>query len=59
MVDGCTEWQAFIKIVIPTVRQGLSAAGLFGFVLSWNDMFYALILTSSKTHTLPVGIAGY
>ena len=59
MVDGCTEWKAFIKIVIPTVWPGLGAAGLFGFILSWNDVFYALILTTSKTRTLPVGIAGY
>lgn len=59
MVDGCTQWQAFIKIIIPSVRTGLGAAGLFGFVLSWNDMFYALLLTSGSSRTLPVGIAGY
>ncbi len=56
MVDGCTQWQAFIKIIIPSVRTGLGAAGLFGFVLSWNDMFYALLLTSGSSRTLPVGI---
>jgi len=28
-------------------------------VLSWNDMFYALLLTTGKNRTLPVGIAGY
>lgn len=59
MVDGCTEWQAFIKIVLPAVRPGLGAAGLFGFVLSWNDLFYALLLTSGKSRTIPVGIAGF
>jgi ABC-type glycerol-3-phosphate transport system permease component len=59
LVDGCTRWQTFLMIVIPVVRPGLGAAGLFAFVLSWNDMFYALILTSVKARTLPVGIAGY
>jgi multiple sugar transport system permease protein len=59
MVDGCTPWQALVKVVIPSVRPGLGAAGLFGFVLSWNDMFYALLLTSGDQRTLPVGIAGY
>jgi ABC-type glycerol-3-phosphate transport system permease component len=59
LVDGCTHWQTFLKIVIPVVRPGLGAAALFAFVLSWNDMFYALILTSVKARTLPVGIAGY
>ncbi len=59
LVDGCTRWQTFLKIVLPVVRPGLGAAALFAFVLSWNDMFYALILTNVKARTLPVGIAGY
>jgi len=58
-VDGCNDWQALFKIVLPAVRPGLGAAGLFAFVLSWNDMFYALLLTSGDQRTLPVGIAGY
>lgn len=59
LVDGCTRWQTFLMIVVPVVRPGMGAAGLFAFVLSWNDMFYALMLTSAKARTLPVGIAGY
>jgi multiple sugar transport system permease protein len=59
LVDGCTNWQMFIKILIPIVRPGLGGAGLFAFVLSWNDMFYALLLTTGPNRTLPVGIAGY
>jgi ABC-type glycerol-3-phosphate transport system permease component len=51
LVDGCTHWQTFLMIVIPVVRPGLGAAGLFCLVLSWNDMFYALILTSVKART--------
>jgi multiple sugar transport system permease protein len=59
LVDGCTRWQTFLMILVPVVRPGMGAAGLFAFVLSWNDMFYALMLTSAKARTLPVGIAGY
>lgn len=59
LVDGATRWQTFFQIVLPIVRPGIGAAGLFAFVLSWNDMFYALMLTSAKSRTLPVGIAGY
>ena len=59
MVDGCTQWQAFYRIVIPVIRPGLAAAGLFAFVLSWNDLFYALLLTGGDSKTLPVAIAGY
>ena len=59
LVDGATRWQTFFRIILPIVRPGIGAASLFAFVLSWNDMFYALILTTAKTRTLPVGIAGY
>lgn len=58
-VDGCSPWQAFVKVVVPTIVPGMAAAGLFGFVLSWNDLFYALILTTGSQRTLPVGVAGY
>ncbi len=59
MVDGCTRWQAFIRIVLPAARPGLGAAGLFAFIMSWNEMFYALMLAGGHSKTLPVAIAGY
>ena len=59
MIDGYTRFQAFYKVILPVVRPGLGAAGVFGFVLSWNDLFYALLLTGRESRTLPVAIAGY
>lgn len=59
MVDGCTRWQAFLKVVLPAARPGLAAAGLFAFIMSWNEMFYALMLAGGRSKTLPVAIAGY
>ena len=34
------------------------AAGLLGFILSWNEFLYALVITGPGTNTLPVGLAG-
>ncbi|MFN3928912.1 MAG: carbohydrate ABC transporter permease [Thermoflexus sp.] len=59
MVDGCTRWQAFMRVVLPAARPGLAAAGLFAFIMSWNEMFYALMLAGGHSKTLPVAIAGY
>lgn len=58
-VDGFTRFQAFFLVVLPQVYPGLGAAVIFGFTLSWNDMFYGLILTPSKSAILPVAIAGF
>lgn len=59
MIDGCTQFQAFYRVILPAVRPGIAAAAVFGFVLSWNDLFYALILTGGESRTLPVAIAGF
>jgi multiple sugar transport system permease protein len=60
LVDGCTRWQAIRKIVMPVARPGLVAAGIFCFLVSWNEFIFALILTSTpNAQTIPVIIAGF
>ena len=59
MVDGLGRFEAFRQVVLPQVKAGIGAAAIFGFVLSWNDLFYALILAPGNAATLPVRIAGF
>lgn len=59
MIDGYGRFGAFRLVVLPQVLPGIGAAAIFGFVLSWNDLFYALILAGGNTETLPVSIAGF
>jgi ABC-type glycerol-3-phosphate transport system permease component len=59
MVDGYGRFAAFRLVVLPQVLPGLGAAAIFGFVLSWNDLFYALVLAGGNAKTLPVAIAGF
>ncbi len=49
---GCSRFQAFLKVVLPLALPGLAAAGMFTFVLSWNEVFAATILTV-QNRTLP------
>jgi multiple sugar transport system permease protein len=56
-IDGASRWQAFMRITVPIAGPGILAAGLLGFVLSWNEFLYALILSDSSSQTLPVGLA--
>lgn len=58
-IDGLTRFQAFLKVILPLVLPGLGAAAIFGFSLSWNDMFYAQILVAGGQQTLPLAIADY
>lgn len=54
IVDGCTQWGAFFKAVLPQVRGGLAATALFVFILNWSDFLIALVLTDHKVLTAPV-----
>jgi multiple sugar transport system permease protein len=57
-VDGASRWQAFRYIAVPVAAPGILAAGLLGFILSWNEFLFALVLSGPNTQTLPVGLAG-
>ena len=59
MIDGCNRWQAFWMVVLPAVRPGLAVTALFSALLAYNEFLFALILTGTRTKTLPVAIAEY
>lgn len=42
---GCTRAQAFYKVVLPLVLPGIAASAVFAFVISWNEVFAASVLT--------------
>jgi multiple sugar transport system permease protein len=44
-VFGCTRVEAFRKVVVPLALPGLTAAAIFAFVISWNEVFAASVLT--------------
>lgn len=52
MIFGCSRVQAFRHIVLPLVLPGIAAAAVFTFVMSWNEVFAASILTI-QNRTLP------
>jgi len=58
MVDGCSRMGIFFKIILPVVAPGMVATILFGFLLAWGDLLWALCLTSSEPMiTVTLGIA--
>ncbi len=55
LVDGCTRWQTFTKIILPLVGPGLIATGVYGWILAWNEFVFAnTLLLSNDRQTLPV-----
>ncbi len=58
-MDGANLWTEFREVVLPLSVGGLASCGLLCLVLSWNEAFWALNLTSAKAGTLATLIASY
>ena len=46
----------FAAVVVPLILPGIATAAIFCFVVSWNEFFYALVLTRQESTTLPVAL---
>lgn len=57
LVDGCSAWGAFFRIIMPIALPGMVAAFILSVILCWNEYFFAALLTSSHAKTLPVMVA--
>ena len=57
-VDGYSRLNAIRKIVLPLSGTGIAVAGLFSFILSWDEFIYASYLTLTKP-TMPIKMYYY
>ncbi|MFJ4963728.1 Trehalose transport system permease protein SugB [Streptomyces sp. ADI96-02] len=55
MVDGCTRFGAFRRVIFPLLAPGLAAASIFALVNAWNEYLFAYILINDNSkYTLNV-----
>ncbi len=55
MVFGLSRREAFFKVTLPLALPGLAASAIFAFIMSWNEVFVAAVL-SVQNRTLPAHI---
>lgn len=56
-VDGCSEWQIFLRVMLPLVRPGMGALTVFTFLANWNNFLVPLLyLPSGKYRPLTTGL---
>lgn len=59
-VDGCSRLHAFIRITVPLAAPGIAAVGVFCFLISWGEFFFARTLVSSEGNwVLSVGLNSF
>jgi len=54
LLDGCSRFHAFLRIVLPLAGPGLAATAIISFIFSWNEFLFAILLTNFHARTLPV-----
>jgi len=58
LIDGCSRWQAFLRIALPLATPGLIAAFILCLIFSWNEYLFAVMLSFQNSGTLPAFVAG-
>lgn len=60
LMDGASQWQVFVKIVLPLARPALAVTALFSFMQAWNEFILAATLINDEARfTLPVALQRY
>ncbi|MDR1800355.1 MAG: carbohydrate ABC transporter permease [Lachnospiraceae bacterium] len=57
-IDGASEWQLFIRIVLPLVAPGIAAIAMLTFMYAWNEYTYSVIFVQTPAnYTVPLALA--
>ena len=59
MVDGCSAFGAFWRIVLPAAAPGLVATFVYAFLFAWDELLFAASLTQHDAETIPIGIRNF
>jgi multiple sugar transport system permease protein len=54
LLDGCSRFHAFVRIILPLTAPGLAATAIISFIFAWNEFLFAMLLTNFHARTLPV-----
>ena len=59
LVDGCTPFGAFWRIVLPNALPGLVATFVYAFLFAWDELLFVAALTEHNSETLPIGMRNF
>ena len=59
LVDGCNRWQAFYRVIVPVMWPGIVTAGLFCFLLAYNDFLISSQLMNGNMSTMTAALGSY
>lgn len=56
-IDGCSDLQSLIFVIVPVIKPALATIGIINMVSSWNNLLIPLLLLKKeKLYTIPIGL---
>ena len=59
LIDGCTRVQVVFKVILPLSMPGIASIGIYAFIMAWNEILFASVLTGQATRTVSLGLMEY
>lgn len=56
LIDGCSRMSAFFRIILPLAAPGIAATAMYIFIVAWNEVLFATVLTNETTRTYAIGL---
>ena len=59
MVDGCSRLRCLVQVMLPLSKTGIVATLIYALILSWNEYYFAFVLTGTRAQTMPASISQF
>lgn len=60
MIDGCTRFKAFLRVVLPLTLPGIGATAAFAFTAAWSELFLSMVLINAESaKTFPPALLSF
>ncbi len=58
-IDGASRVRTLFSVIFPLARPGLVSVGIYSFIMGWNEILFASVLTGRRTKTVAIGLLEY
>lgn len=58
-IDGAGRLRTLFSVIFPLARPGLASVGIYAFIMGWNEILFASVLTGRRTKTVAIGLLDY
>src|SRR5690606_15482072 len=58
-IDGCSSLGILFRMILPLSMPSIAAVGIYSFIMAWNEILFASVLTGTHTKTVAIGLLDF